>query len=353
MKKLKIVYVTHQMAHNFSGGAETQIIKTKEYLDKLGLKIKLFNIWEDTIDDFDVVHIFNPRLMPVESSKIADECKKNNVKLVVSPIYWISPNQNSSGLKSFFNKIYISSLKNPLLNKSVSLIGVYKYLKNLFEISDIILPNTNAELNLLKDFYRISHDRFSVIPNGVDLDFKTGNPRIFKENLGVDDFILFSGGIYKRKNVLSLIKAFNKSDLSTNLIIMGKTYEDNYFEWCKKESNDNVKFLPSLPHDSEMLKSAYKCAKVVVLPSYFETPGLSCLEGGLAGINVVVTEIGGTKEYFGDYAWYLDPEDELSIEKAIISAYNAPKTDKLSKHIEKNFTWEKVAEKMLNVYLKL
>ena len=190
----------------------------------------------------------------------------------------------------------------------------------------------------------------SVIPNGVDIKFKDGNSKLFESKYKINDFILFVGRIEHRKNLLRLIMAFIKSNLKTNLVIIGKIEDYDYYNLCKKESNEKVIFIPPMPHDSEILKSAYKSAKVLVLPSFLETPGLSALEGGLAGTNIVITKIGGTNEYFEDYAFYIDPFDEKDIQKALISAYNAPSTDELSKHIQKEFTWDKVAQKTLDVY---
>jgi len=45
---------------------------------------------------------------------------------------------------------------------------------------------------------------------------------------------------------------------------------------------NGIKHIGFLPHDSEELQSAYAAAKVFVLPSNFETPGLTALEAGLA-----------------------------------------------------------------------
>lgn len=354
MSKISIAFVTHQSAFNVLGGAETQILKTKQHLDHdKNLKISFFDMWNDKFEDYDIVHIFNPNRFPVESLEITEKCKKKGVKVVVSPIFWISPYETATTYKKIlFNKVYINSLGIPLLKNVITNMGTYKYKKSLYEISDMILPNTNAELYLLKKFYNISHNRFTHIPNGVDLRFMHGNPKLFNDKFNLDNFILYVGGLYQRKNVLRLIKAFSKSELDTNLVLIGNA-DQSYYSQCQKVSDERVIFLPALPHNSEMLISAYKSAKVVVLPSYFETPGLSCLEGGLAGSNIVITEIGGTKEYFEDYAWYINPNNEKDIQNTLVLAYNSPKTNKLSKHIEKNFKWETVAETTSKLYKSL
>ena len=86
------------------------------------------------------------------------------------------------------------------------------------------------------------------------------------------------------------------------------------------------------------------------MPSYYETPGLAALEGGLEGSNVVITRIGGTREYFGELADYLNPYSIESIRKALVRAYDRPRSDKLQKRILKNFTWDLAAKKTIEAY---
>ena len=120
-----------------------------------------------------------------------------------------------------------------------------------------------------------------------------------------------------------------------------------------ESADDNVLFLDPIPHDSELLKSAYKACDTLILPSNVETPGLVALEAGLSGAKIAITEIGGTKEYFGNYATYINPFKTLSIKKAVINSFVLRKNKKLSNMILKRFTWEIVAEKTLEAYRKI
>ncbi len=87
-----------------------------------------------------------------------------------------------------------------------------------------------------------------------------------------------------------------------------------------------------------------------VLPSWFETTGLSSLEAAAMGCNLVITRKGDTEEYFGDMAYYCEPDDISSIREAVLNAYSAPKNPKLKDHILENYTWNKTAEQTLNAY---
>lgn len=352
---MKILFVTHQLARISYSGAETLIMRTKKILQKNGIDVRIFNRSIDNVDEFDIVHIFNPFYFPVETLDIIRFFKSRNIRVVTTPIFWFSMKYYQDNYpigKKIFIKLFYATrkllFKSGLLNEHR-----YGYMKKILEESDIILTNTWAEAHLVRNFFCISHNRFDILPVAIDESFEFGDPSLFEKTYHLKDFILFVGNISRRKNVHRLIHAFKKSKISTNLVIIGRCADPYYYDLCRREATDKVFFINRLPHHSKMLKSAYKCAKVLALPSYFETPGLVALEGGLARANVVITIEGGTKEYFDDYAWYIDPTDEKTIENALIEAYNAPRSYALVKHLKENFSSEKVYCKLQRIYLDL
>ena len=82
----------------------------------------------------------------------------------------------------------------------------------------------------------------------------------------------------------------------------------------------NIHFIDHLPQ--EELIHYYQKAKVHVLPSWFETCGLSTLEAAAMGCNIVITNKGYASEYFNDHAFYCDPSSPASILDAIYKASN-------------------------------
>src|SRR5205085_2575717 len=79
----------------------------------------------------------------------------------------------------------------------------------------------------------------------------------------------------------------------------------------------SARWVPAVAHDDPLLASAYAAARVVALPSWFETPGLAALEGALAGRAVVVTPYGCAPEYFGDMAVYVRPGRPTKLAQAL------------------------------------
>ena len=99
-----------------------------------------------------------------------------------------------------------------------------------------------------------------------------------------------------------------------------------------------------------MLASAYAAARLFVLPSLFETPGIAALEAGLAGSGVVITPHAGTRDYFGDHAVYVDPYSVADIRRGIREGLSRERNRELSSHIASRFLWKYVAEGTIEVY---
>jgi glycosyltransferase involved in cell wall biosynthesis len=188
------------------------------------------------------------------------------------------------------------------------------------------------------------------VPVGVESSFSKSTPTLFIEKYGLSNFVLFVGRIERRKNVRSIINVCKNLELPLVIIGHVNSWEDDYFQECKRVAGDNsnIHFLGSI--SSEELCSAYATAKVFVLPSGWESPGMSAMEAGLAGCNLVITRVGSTKEYFGDYVSYVNPFSENELRRKITEAYQKPKNQNLSQHLLKNFSWETTARKTLAAY---
>ncbi len=123
-------------------------------------------------------------------------------------------------------------------------------------------------------------------------------------------------------------------------------------EQCVKEAaeNKNILLIPGLDNESEMLASAYAASEVFALPSLFETPGIAALEAALAGSKIVITPHGGTREYFGNMARYVEPHSVESIRSGILAALSESPSNTLQQRVKREFLWSRVAEKTLAVY---
>lgn len=359
------------------GGDTIQMMKTAEYLRKIGVNVDVSLDLRPDLRDYDLVHLINITRIEFTYSQL-ENAKKFKKPVFLSPIYWNTRRVLSSyaigtlcnlNLFSFAKDMGSSYLRSFLRNEKISFSEVKEISKSkklasiVLREADHLLPNSLQELEMLKhDFPQVFKDgekKFSVVPNGVDRKiFCNSSPKEFVEKTGLLDFVLCVGRFGFRKNQLSLIRALKGSNIS--LVFVGDAPEYSKFYWlkdaadrayfhkCKREADQSCVFLPIIPHSR--LASAYAACKVLALPSYYETPGLVALEAALAGANLCITQEGSTSEYFLDYAYYCDPYSLTSIRNAVIRAYQAPRNKLLKQHVLKNFTWEHVAHATLKAY---
>jgi glycosyltransferase involved in cell wall biosynthesis len=230
----------------------------------------------------------------------------------------------------------------------------YGYTEAICRWAAAVLPNTIDEGSLVQRGLSIPAWKITVVPNGVDPRFESADPSLFTKTYGLKNFILNVGHIGPaRKNVMSLIRALSAIDHPA--VIIGRVTEGRFGEACLKEAakNKNILIIPGLENESEMLASAYAACDTFVLPSMFETPGIAALEAALAGAKIVITPHGGTKDYFGTMAEYVDPYSVASIGSGIRKALNASRSSTLKEHVKKEFLWSAVARKTLEVYKRV
>jgi glycosyltransferase involved in cell wall biosynthesis len=362
VEKMKVLYFTYPTAFNFFGGGEIQLLRTKESIEKIrdDCHVKLFDIFHDRLEDFDMLHNF---AMSPDCLSLCRMAKKKSLKVVVSPIFWPDSefkiftkpslhigNAIRGKADSFF--VHLKRFYENLGQyKIASFKPLYPY-KEFLDLSDVILPNSEIEASIMSSMFRIEKKKFRVIPNGVDKRYLDAKPDLFVKKFGLQDFVLFVGRLERRKNVMALLTACE--GLKVPIVIIGHSsvWEQDYYDLIKNTvaSHSNIHYLGYFPPDSEELLSAYAAAKVFVLPSWYETPGLAALEAGLAGCNVVITNRGSTTEYFKNSAIYVDPRSAEDIRRKIQLALARPKSSDLRKLILSDYTWETVAKKTLEAY---
>lgn len=323
------------------GGPLTQIRETVNGLREMGLEVQLFDPWHPApFAAGDVFHLFAAN---IGTYHFAREIHALNVPLVVSPITF-------SRHSAKFVRVGLA------VSRMMQKIGPgiwtdYALCAEMCSWAAKVLPNTHAEAELLRTGYGLPQQKIAVVPNGVDARFAKADPTLFEKTYNLRNFILNVGHIgHTRKNVLTLIKALATIDHPA--VIVGRIIAGPYGDACVREAakHKHILLIDGLDNTSELLASAYAACDTFVLPSYFETPGIAALEAALAGAKVVITPYGGTAEYFGSYARYVEPSSVHSIRKGIVEALQAQKTPALRDHILKNFVWKAVAEKTAAVY---
>ncbi len=328
----------------YVGGGEIQFLKTAEYLRKLGVDVETAPVSQRGFPT--IVHFFGSH--GVLFNEYAKSLKyRYGIPYVVSTIFFYSP-------KGLVERFYMNSSRTLIkygLEKLIPRPGL-RNLPFLFKNADLLLPNTRAEAGLIQQLFPfVSNEKIKIIPNGVEKRFGEVNPDLFRKHYNINyDFVLNVGRIEPRKNQLSLIRALKGTNLKLVIIGNQSVYPD-YTKLCFEEGQSNVFFINEIPHNNPLLASAYAAARVFALPSSEETPGISALEAGLAKCSIVITERGGTREYFKNFARYVNPYSIEDIKKKILNAWTDSSDKEAQKsYILSNFSWERVAELTISSY---
>lgn len=152
-----------------------------------------------------------------------------------------------------------------------------------------------------------------------------------------------------RKNVMRLMDAAIKYKFK--LVLAGSAdacFKNSEME-RKIDGNDNIEYIGRV--SDEKLKQLYIKAKVFALPSIGEGVGLVALDAAAYGCDIVVTSIGGPKEYYNGQAFEVDPYSIDSIGKAVTDALSATdRQPRLMRHVIDSYGLAKCMQKLVANY---
>lgn len=218
------------------------------------------------------------------------------------------------------------------------------------------LPNSHSEWQRLSQaFHLSSHHTVTVVPNGVDLSaYRAAADGPIPDHLRrFEGCVLCVGRIESRKNQLNLLEALLPTQ---HQVVLAGPCAPNQRRYCaavqrKAASRPGLHVLG--PVSDEEKRALYRLASVHVLPSWFETTGLSSLEAAALDCALVVTDRGDTREYFRDDVQYCEPGDTGSIRQAVERALRAGPSRNLFNTIATTYTWDAAADVTYSVYNQL
>ena len=354
---MKVAFLSRSTLFSSPGGDTIQLEQTAASLRKIGVSVDIRLAHEQLqYAAYDLIHFFNI----IRPADLLRHARKASCPIVLSTIFvdyseydknyrkgmvgWLSRTTNRDTVE--FVKAIARRIKNgePINSRSYLWRGHRNSIRYLLNRSASLLPNSHSEYQRLVRDYGVERP-YRVIPNAIDTD-RFGQTAIPtpSDRKG----LLAVGRIEQYKNQLALIQAIRNSDYS--LTIVGKPAANHldYYEECQRAAGENVAFVPHLPQ--EELVAWYLKARVHVVPSWFETTGLSNLEAGVLGCQLVITDRGDTTEYFQEDAFYCEPDSVASIRAAIDQAYRAPFSENLRERILNEYTWDRAASKTKEAY---
>lgn len=331
---MKVLLQNRVTSSGSLAGDVVQMEKTDQYLQQLGVEVRIDCTTEPDLKGVDLVHLFN--LIPVaDTYRQFLNARRAGVKIVLSTIFW---DVGEYLLNCPEGKNYETWWQDTEKLRQEILAGV-----------DLILPNSYLELEALRKNYQ-SLPPAVIVPNAADKLFASGTSARFERRFGIKDYLLSVGRISPRKNQLALIAAVRR--LRIPLVIVGPLNDGAYYQECRRAASGlKCLFIDALNENE--LASAYAGARVHALVSWYETPGLASLEAALAGCKIVSTDRGSAREYFQDRAYYCQPDDEKQIVRSIAAAWQGTSNTDLQRHVLQNYTWEQTAAITYAAYRRL
>jgi glycosyltransferase involved in cell wall biosynthesis len=357
---MKVAFISRASLFSDKGGDTIQLVNTAAELRMLGVTVDIFLAdQKPDYNSYDLLHFFNI----IRPDDILPHINRSRLPFVVSTIfvdYSEYEKKARQGPSAFLFRFlspnlieYLKALARFIVNgvKIQSgyflLNGQKKSIRKIARMTQMLLPNSKSEYERLSRAYDIQK-RYEIIPNGIDKNlFTPGISEIQRD----EQLILCVARIEGRKNQLNLIRAIVHTPYRLVLIGAVATNQMDYYEQCKQAAGPNIEFIDFL--EQKLLLDYYRKAKVHVLPSWFETTGLSSLEAAAMGCNIVITRKGDAYEYFENDAYYCDPESTDSIFQAIDQAARNKIPLGLSSKVLNQFTWEIAAKKTMEAYFDI
>jgi len=314
-----VLFATYPWAFETPGGGEVQLKAYARNLPSHGVEVRLHDPWRSNLSDASVVHFFS---CMGGSSHFCSYVKRRGLPLVISSSLWIT--------------------------ETTKHLYPIEEIRAQLSLADVVVTNSEAESDRLSALLALPRDRFARVLNGVEPELASAGPDLFRENTGIrGPFILNVATIEPRKNQLGLVQALE--GVALPLVLIGAPRDQAYAEAVFAAAGRQVRHLGPLDHDDPLLASALSACSVFVLPSTLETPGLAALEAAACGAPLVITSEGAAREYFGEYARYVDPHDRSDLRQAVEVALTEGAHPGLREHVLQ-FAWNRVTAGLVGVY---
>lgn len=231
--------------------------------------------------------------------------------------------------------------------------------------ADCIIAISQATADDIHEVFGIEKKKIVVsYCGGLPSDYciREQDPHVVNDRLVFDDdFFLFVGTIEPRKNIQTIVRAFEEyvaaSASNMKLVLAGKIgwLCDDVLEGIKNSRYSDRIVLPGFISDAD---KAYLLsnAKALVFPSLYEGFGIPILEAFAYGLPVLTSRVSSMPEVGGNAAYYTDdPMDVQALATLMqkVVHLNTQEKNELKHAMVKQlakFSWERNADELMELF---
>ena len=270
------------------------------------------------------------------------------------------------------NTPVVATIHDALLFKEAKLINPkLRRLKNyLFKkhirYADHVIAISHAAAADLVSYWGLDSKNISVVHCGISKAWLKMIPESKRQEVKQKykinrPFLLSVGTIQNKKNYSRVLDAYMQlhESIRSNfqLIIVGKLgkFALDTPKISSLHDEGHIQWLKYVPFDD--LRALYQSALALIFPSLNEGFGLPILEAFASHIPILTSTIESVKEVAADAAYFVDPYSIDSIRTGMekLMTDSTLRQDLVKKGIKrvKNFSWEKCAHDVMQVYTLL
>lgn len=377
---MRALFIPRNDADRIFGGDVVQMHKTAEALRALGVVVDIGSPGQACEGNYDVVHLWTSLHFPTVLLEMLDalEPMRGRAPVVLSTIWaphhlvrWMDAARrwlfarHSNGARTT-----VETARNDLAaiasrqldftmddGERLSAFAPHpgtQFCRDVLRRVDLILPNSWMELSAIFS-YLGDFCAHAIVPNAVDVqEFDGADASDLPQELRAGHYAMMSARFDTRKQQDFAMLALK--DLDIPIVFVGDATDQEIFARMSALASGRkapVFYYPFLAHSR--LRHLYAGARVHLLPSIFESPGLSSMEAALLDCAIVVGNLAFEGEYFREGAYYCDPCDAFSIREAVRDAWDsydeeAHRRRELAQRIRSEYTWRHAAEATLRAY---
>ncbi len=231
----------------------------------------------------------------------------------------------------------------------------------------ILTPSEFSRKAILRH-YRLDERKVVVVPNAVSSSFRPvereSAAAFIEEKFGIrGPFVLTVGDLQPRKNHLGLLHAFEETlrqhpHLPHRLVFVGKEtwYSKELHRAVLRSSVAGRVHFTNFVEDPDLLHF-YGACHLFVFPSFYEGFGLPILEAMACGRAVACSSSTAMPEVANAAGILFDPysvpEMARAIADVLLDDEMRVRLERLGTHRAASFTWEKAAQRTLDVYYEV